>query len=197
MPRKVAAFNDCSIRSLEGSEKLSEKKNWGFGSKGISLDSFVLETPSEFTKSGSVSNLGLTSYVKRDGEIFQYTETVPGRNYLLFYEPLLEWIVEQLNHQQCVDKWENMHDLLQAANYPSSMWIALGAGEYTQWGEKNYIQPKDETVVIVFDEAILGKGGPSLELVESIFNDEAVAPEKSGSKAMVYLHQTFVEPKAE
>jgi len=90
-----------------------------------------------------------------------------------------------------------MHDLLQAANYPSSMWIALGAGEYTQWGEKNYIQPKDETVVIVFDEAILGKGGPSLELVESIFNDEAVAPEKSGSKAMVYLHQTFVEPKAE
>lgn len=94
MPRKVAAFNDCSIRSLEGSEKLSEKKNWGFGSKGISLDSFVLETPSEFTKSGSVSHLGLTSYVKRDGEIFQYTETVPGRNYLLFYEPLLEWIVE-------------------------------------------------------------------------------------------------------
>ena len=31
LPRKVAAFNDCSIRKLQGAEKLSEKKNWGFG----------------------------------------------------------------------------------------------------------------------------------------------------------------------
>ena len=81
-----------------------------------------------------------------------------------------------------------MADLLQAANYPSSMWIALGAGEYTNWGEKNYIQPKDETVVIVFDEAILGKEGPSLEIVEAIFNDDIILPEEGGKKSMVYLH---------
>lgn len=34
VPRRVAAFNDCSIRQLEGASKLSQKKNWGFGSKG-------------------------------------------------------------------------------------------------------------------------------------------------------------------
>ena len=99
LPRKIAAFNDCSIRELKGSEKLSEKKNWGFGSKGISLDSFKLNDPSEFSKSGIASRLALTSYVKRDGKIHQYTETVPGRNYLLYYEPLLEWICNQLNCQ--------------------------------------------------------------------------------------------------
>ena len=32
-PRKIAAFNDCSMRKLDGSTKLSEKKNWGKGSK--------------------------------------------------------------------------------------------------------------------------------------------------------------------
>jgi len=107
----------------------------------------------------------------------------------------LEWITDQLNNQQTVDKWEDMHELLQAANYPSSMWIALGAGEYTKWGEENYIKPKDETVVIVFDESILGKEGPSLEVVESIFNDEETSTNEGGKKAMVCLHQTFVEPR--
>eukprot|EP00926_Amoebophrya_sp_RCC4398_P010899 GSA120T00013752001.1 len=29
LPKKIAAFNDCSVRELEGSVKLSEKKNWG------------------------------------------------------------------------------------------------------------------------------------------------------------------------
>jgi hypothetical protein len=42
VPRKIAAFNDCSLRALEGSTKLSEKKNWGFASKGISLSTFPL-----------------------------------------------------------------------------------------------------------------------------------------------------------
>ena len=166
LPRKVAAFNDCSIRKLQGAEKLSEKKNWGFGQKGISLDSFILDKPSEFTEGGCVSHLGLTSYIKRDGQIRQYTETVTGKNYLLFYEPLLEWICDQLNYQQSLDTWENMADLLEAANYPSSMWIALGASEFTKWGQKNYILPKDETVAIVFDKAVYGKDGPSLQVVE-------------------------------
>ena len=29
------------------------------------------------------------------------------RNYLLFHEPLLEWIVEQINGQKDTDKWED------------------------------------------------------------------------------------------
>ena len=67
LPRKISAFNDCSIRELKGAEKLSEKKNWGFGSKGISLDSFTLDEISEFSKNGLASRLALTSYIKRDG----------------------------------------------------------------------------------------------------------------------------------
>lgn len=29
-----------------------------------------------------------------------------GRNYLLFHQPLLDWIVEQINEQKDTDKWE-------------------------------------------------------------------------------------------
>merc|ERR1719330_2101385 len=75
VPRRVAAFNDCSIRKLDGSEKLSEKKNWGFGSKGISLRSFRVDSISKGTP---VDQLVLTSYVKRDGQIHQYSVDAPA-----------------------------------------------------------------------------------------------------------------------
>lgn len=192
LPRKIAAFNDCSIRELRGSEKLSERKNWGFGSKGISLDGFDLASVREFEAGGLASRLALTSYVKRDGKVHQYTETAPGRNYLLYHGPLLDWIRDQLNDQRDADKWEDMAQLLRAANYPSSMWIALGAGEYTAWGQENYIQPKDETVVVVFDETVLGVAGPSMDMVEGMFNDTLVT-QADEKKAMVFLHQTFVK----
>lgn len=192
LPRRVAAFNDCSIRELEGSKNLSERKNWGFASKGISLDSFALATPDEFAEAGPAARLALASYVKQDGAIHRYTETAPARNYLLFGAPLLDWVCDRLNRQERGGTWEDMPELLRAANYPSSMWIALGAGEYTEWGAANYIRPKDETVVVVFDEAVLGPGGPPMDMVEGIF-DEIPYSSLDERKAMVYLHQTFVQ----
>merc|ERR1712187_91351 len=82
VPRRVAAFNDCSIRALEGSEKLREKKNWGFGSKGISVRSFRVDS---ISKGSMVDRLVLTSYLKRGKEVFKYSVDAPARNYLLFH----------------------------------------------------------------------------------------------------------------
>ena len=99
VPRRVAAFNDCSIRALEGSDKLSEKKNWGAESKGIS--SRVIEVDS-FAPGTLVDRLVMVSYVMRDGLVEKYSRDAPARNYTMFHEPLLAWIVDRINTQQAV-----------------------------------------------------------------------------------------------
>jgi len=182
VPRKVAAFNDCSIRQLDGSEKLSEKKNWGWGSKGISLQTFKINS---FAKNSMVDHLVLVSYVKRDGQIHQYSLHAPARSYLMFHDALLDWIVDRMNTQQDSGKWENISSLLQASDHPTSVWIALGAGEYTAWGRENFLQPRDETLVIVYDEREF-TGSPSQERIKALFLDQ------DPPRGIISLHQTFV-----
>jgi len=182
VPRRVAAFNDCSIRSLEGANKLSMKKNWGHASKGISIRSFEIDS---FSKGSFVDSLVLVSYVKRNEQIYQYSVTAPARNYLLFHDALLEWIVEQMNEQANTDKWEEILPLLKESDYPTSSWIALGAGEYTEWGAANFLQARDEALVIVYDERVWPKG-PGSVTIDRLF-DDLLAPE-----GLVSLHQTFL-----
>lgn len=180
VPRRIAAFNDCSIRQLDGSSKLSEKKNWGFGSKGISLRSFRINS---ISRGSYVDQLCMASYIKRGDQTFDYSIPAPARNYLLFHDALLDWIVERINTQTDTDKWEEIFPRLVQSDYPVSMWIALGAGEYTDWGNNNFLQPKDETLVLIYDEKRYPKG-PSAGLVESLFQDFD-APE-----GIIALHQT-------
>ncbi|CAD7964075.1 unnamed protein product [Amoebophrya sp. A25] len=189
VPRKIAAFNDCSIRQLDGSTKLSEKKNWGHGSKGISLNSFRLQDPDkDFSPEGLAQRLVLVSYVKRGSQIHLYTHPAPARNYLLYYKPLLAWITEQMNFQGDQDKWEDVNELLEASEYPMSCWIALGAGEYTEWGQKNFMRPQDEAVVIVYDEEFF-PAGPSEMKIRQLFDDYGHVE----VRGLVALHQTFVD----
>lgn len=182
VPRRVAAFNDCSIRVLDGASKLSQKKNWGFGSKGISLRSFPIDS---FSPGSFVDNLASVSFVKRDDETHKYSVNAPAKNYLLFHEPLLEWIVERINNQVDSASFEPIWPKLVESDLPSSSWIALGAGKYTEWGEQNYIKPKDETVILIYDMREFPEG-PDSEMVEAMFQDR-LAP-----KGIVCLHQTFV-----
>lgn len=186
VPRRVAAFNDCSIRVLEGANKLSMKKNWGFASKGISLHSFEIDS---FEKGSFVDSLVIVSYLKRAGVIEKYSVDAPCRNYLMFNQPLLDWIVDSMNNQNDTDKWETIFPSLVQHAYPNSTWIACGAGEYTEWGAKNYLQIGDEVVIILYDEREfpLTDGGPSWHLVEASFDDQPCP------KGMVDLHQTFVD----
>ena len=37
-----------------------------------------------------------------------------------------------------------------------------------------HLKPKDETLVIVFDEKVCGTAGPSIETVESLFEDDVI-----------------------
>eukprot|EP00931_Biecheleriopsis_adriatica_P009032 TRINITY_DN110145_c0_g1_i1.p1 TRINITY_DN110145_c0_g1~~TRINITY_DN110145_c0_g1_i1.p1 ORF type:complete len:418 (+),score=71.87 TRINITY_DN110145_c0_g1_i1:59-1312(+) len=182
VPRRLAAFNDCSIRQLDGSELLREKKNWGFGSKGISLRSFRIHS---FSPGSLVDSLVLVSYIRREGQIHQYSVHAPARNYLMFYEPLLDWIVDRINNQTKGGKFEEILPQLEASDYPTSMWIALGAGEYTEWGQQNFLRPKDESLVLLYNEQIF-PDGPDSTVLETLFEDQK-APE-----GVIALHQTFV-----
>lgn len=182
IPRRVAAFNDCSIRKLDGSEKLSEKKNWGPGSKGISLQSFRVNS---ISPGSLVDQLVLVSFIKRAGIVHQYSINAPARSYLMFHDALLDWIVGRINTQKHEDKWEEIFPQLVASDYPTSMWIALGAGEYTDWGSANFLQPKDECLVVVYDEQYF-PDGPCDATVQDLFF------EKDAAKGIIALHQTFV-----
>lgn len=182
VPRRVAAFNDCSIRRLDGSEKLTEKKNWGFGSKGISLRSFRVDSISKGTM---VDQLVLSSFILRNGQVQKYSVDAPARNYLMFHDELIDWIVDRINNQGNTGKWMEIFKDLVKSDYPTSMWIALGAGEYTEWGATNFLQPKDETLVIVYDEQTF-PDGPNEHQILDMFDD-------GGAPAgVIALHQTFV-----
>lgn len=181
IPRRVAAFNDCSIRSLDGANKLSQKKNWGFGSKGISIRTLEIDG---FSRGSVVDHLAIISYVKRDGEIHLYSENAPVRNYLMFYDELLDWIIERMNNQLDDASFEPVFPLMVDADYPTSAWIALGAGMYTEWGATNYIQKGDEAVIMVYDERD-HPNSPAIEIVEGQFED------RPAPKSIVCLHQTF------
>jgi len=148
----------------------------------VSLNSFRIES---FARGTLVDRLVLVSYLRRDGEVHQYSVDAAARNYLLFYDELLEWIIDRINNQMCEDKWEEVFPQLVKSDYPTSMFIALGAGEYTEWGAANFLQPKDECLVVVYDEVLHPKG-PCDEVVASLFRDDE-APD-----GIVYVHQTFI-----
>ena len=142
-------FND----SIRARGLGSQRGKRGAESKGISsrvIDSFAPGT--------LVDRLVMVSYVMRDGVVEKYSRDAPARNYMMFHEPLLAWIVDRINNQRNEDKWDDVGELVRAAGYPPHAWIALGAGTYTAWGEKNYLRPRDEAVVIVYDDAKFPNG---------------------------------------
>ena len=95
IPRAFAAFNDCSIRK-EGAKKISEKKNWGASSKGVSAEFLPL---TKFEKGGEMDPFYIASFLKRDGTLHRYGTDSPVLTYSYFYGQLKRWMINQFNHQ--------------------------------------------------------------------------------------------------
>jgi len=147
IPNFFTAYNDCSIRK-EGAKKISEKKNWGEKTKGIS--SHILPIDS-FEKGGIMDSYHITSYLKRDGKIYQYGEDSPVTTYNYFYNQLENWIIEKLNNQKDNGPLEDLNKHLEDNDYPENMIISIGATSYTEFGENNFLQKGDEIFVYVYD----------------------------------------------
>lgn len=149
VPLKFAAYNDCSIRK-EGAKKISEKKNWGECSKGVSADFIDLDS---FEKGSLLDRFHIASFLQRDGELYAYGEDSPVLGYNYFYSLLREWIVGKMNTQKEEGPLEDIPQILRENGFPGRLLVSIGATSYTPFGESTYLQAGDEIIVAVYDAA--------------------------------------------
>lgn len=145
--RQFGAYNDCSIRKPHA-KKISEKKNWGANSKGISDHLITID---HFSVGGVLDSYRIASFHCRDGEIHRYGEDSAVIGYSYFHDTLLDWIIERMNHQQDVGPTENIAELLAQSQYPTQAVISIGATRYTPYGETHFLQTGDTSIVVVYD----------------------------------------------
>ncbi len=146
-PKYFGAYNDCSIR-VAGAKKISDKKNWGVNSKGISSSLIEIDT---FREGGIMDNYSICSFLRRDNELHAYGENVTLNGYSYFYTKLTEWITNQINTQEDFGPLEDIKSYIKACNNPLNAVISIGATRYTPYGETHFLQPKDELFVVVYD----------------------------------------------
>lgn len=174
-PIAFGAYNDCSIRK-KGAEKISEKKNWGVDTKGISEKLIPLD---KFEKGGMLDHWRISSFLKRDGNVFRYGEDVEISGYSYFYTELLDWIVDKLNTQEEGGPLEDIAGYIRACGYPKQMLISIGATRYTHYGKTTFLQEGDEVYVVVYDNDLYCKNPILCKVVADSLDEEGIS----------YLHQ--------
>ena len=145
-PTAFAAYNDCSIRK-EGARKISEKKNWGPQSKGVSATLLPLD---HLAAGGVLDDYRIASFLLRDGEVHPYGIDSPAVEYSYFHQTLLDWIREKMNEQQDEGPAEDIAALLKASGYPAQALISIGATRYTPFGESHFLQVGDRSLVLLY-----------------------------------------------
>jgi hypothetical protein len=164
------AYNDSSIRR-QGAKKISEKKNWGANTKGISANLIKLD---DFSANSIISKYRIACYLVRDGELIEYGQNSSCNDYSYMYDKLTNWIIDKLNNQQDEGPAENIHSYILDCNKPQYALISIGATRYTPFGESTYLKPGDVSVVIVYPEDI------TKEMLEDMikknkFNDNRIS----------------------
>lgn len=150
IPNFFTAYNDCSIRK-EGAKKISEKKNWGEETKGISSQIIAID---KFEDGGVMDSFHIASFLKRDGKIHPYGEDSAVTTYNYFYDQLKDWIVDKLNTQKDTGPLEDLNSYIKKCNYPEGMVISIGATSYTPFGESTFLEVGDEIFVYVYDSNV-------------------------------------------
>ena len=147
-PFLFGASNDCSIRK-QGAKKISEKKNWGASSKGFATNQLKID---KFEKGGIMDRYRIASFLVRDGVAHPYGEDSAVRDYSYFYDKLLNWCIDKINSQPNEGPAEEIGKYLNAASCPRTIMISVGATRYTEYGEHNFLQSGDRSVVVVYPE---------------------------------------------
>lgn len=147
IPKYFSAFNDCSIRVNNG-EKLSTKKNWGTNTKGISQDIIEIDN---FTEKGILSKYHISSFIKRDGIVYDYGTTSAVKSYSYFFHQLKDWMINKLNTQEDCGPLEELTQFMTEAKNAKGILIAAGATAYTDFGKKNFLKKGDEIFVYVYN----------------------------------------------
>ena len=146
-PTHFAAYNDCSIRRPTA-RKICEKKNWGENSKGISATQIALD---KFEQGGVLDNYHIACFHKRNGVLNTYGEDSPAASYSYFHQKLLNWIIDKMNHQPDQGPMNHIAELIKQSHQPAHAIISIGATRYTPFGETNFLQVGDTSIVVVYD----------------------------------------------
>ncbi len=147
-PRALGAFNDCSIRR-PGARKISEKKNWGACSKGFARRCFEIDEISR----EAAAHMRLASFLRRGGECTEYGVDSPVAGYSYYGDALLEWLIDRMQNQRGGDgPLEDVGAQLADCGAPRQVLVGVGATRYTLFGQQNYLQAGDESIVVVYDE---------------------------------------------
>ena len=176
-PTSFAAFNDGSIRKLDV-KKLSRKKNWGTGSKGVSETFIDID---EFTTDGILGDYSIVAYVRRDGVLHPYGVNSHICDYSYIYQELLDWIVSRINTQPNEGPLDCIIDLVKQSEYPEQAIIAIGATNYTDFGKKNFLKEGDEGYVVIYS-----RKDYTLNQIETLIESNTLTGEN-----ISILHQTI------
>ncbi|MBF0785408.1 hypothetical protein E4T80_08045 [Muribacter muris] len=166
-PTHFAAYNDCSIRR-PNARKICEKKNWGEKSKGISPTWITLD---QFTAGGILDDYHIACFHKRNGVLNEYGIDSPAVGYSYFHQKLLDWIVDRMNNQQDEGPMNHIAAMLKQADYPTKAVISIGATRYTDFGEHNFLQIGDTSIVAVYN----GKTYSHQQIVEMAEQEQFAA----------------------
>ena len=147
IPNFFTAYNDCSIRK-PNAKKISEKKNWGENTKGISSQIISID---RFEEGGVMDSYSIASFLKRDGVLHPYGEDSSVLTYNYFYTKLKNWMIEKLNTQEDFGPLEDLHTHLKNAGFPQGLIVSIGATSYTPFGESTFLARGDELFVVVYD----------------------------------------------
>ena len=152
-PKQLAAYNDCSIRK-EGAKKISEKKNWGPASKGLSPKLIDVDI---FEEGSMLDHWRICSFLRRGDMMMRYGEDVELSGYSFFYQKLLDWMRNQINAQVDNGPLEPLIEYIEKAGYPERAVISIGATRYTTYGETTFLEEGDELIVVVYDNDLYCK----------------------------------------
>jgi len=145
--KQFSAYNDCSIRR-KNAKKISQKKNWGQSTKGISLSLIDID---KFENGGIMDSYNIASFLIRDNKIYDYGEDSSVLTYKYFYTKLKKWIIYKINTQKDEGVLENLSNHLKQSKYPKDMIISIGATRYTEFGKNNFLHKEDDIYVIIYD----------------------------------------------
>ncbi len=148
IPKQFGAYNDCSIRK-PGAKKISEKKNWGTDSKGISSQLLEVDT---FTEGSVLEKYRIACFLERGSSVEVYGVDSPVTGYSYFYEKLKQWMIDRMNQQADEGPLECLLDLIQKSGYPGHALISIGATRYTEFGESHFLQAGDKSIIVVYDK---------------------------------------------
>ncbi|WP_419766273.1 MAG: DUF5718 family protein [Arcobacter sp.] len=146
-PKYFGAFNDCSNRIQDGN-KLSTKKNWGKGSKGIAHDFIEIDS---FEEDGILNKFHIASFIRRDGILRDYGTVSAVRSYSYFFNQLKTWMIDKFNTQEDLGPLEELPPFLKDINKHKGLLIAAGATAYTEFGKHHFLEKGDEIFIYVYN----------------------------------------------